>query len=92
MPRQSKAAPPRHILIVDDAESTRLKLARILRAKIESGEHKRGDVLASATLVRDYNVSTRVALHALDVLAANRYVTRPGDFRPYAVIWQTGGS
>jgi DNA-binding GntR family transcriptional regulator len=69
-----------------------VKLARILRAKIESGEYKQGDALASADLMRDHRVSTGVAWHALAVLAANRYVARPGDFKPYVVTWQAGAS
>lgn len=36
MPTQSNAAPRRHILIVDDAESTRLKLARILARSLKA--------------------------------------------------------
>jgi CheY-like chemotaxis protein len=36
MPTRSKAAPRRHILIVDDAESTRLKLARILARSLRA--------------------------------------------------------
>jgi len=31
-----------------------------------------------------------VACNALAMLAANRYVSRPGGFRSYAVIWQAG--
>jgi DNA-binding GntR family transcriptional regulator len=69
-----------------------VKLARVLRAKIESGEHKKGHVLTSANLVREYKVSARVACHALAMLAANRYVASPGDFKPYAVTWQAGVS
>ena len=65
-----------------------VKLARILRAKIESGQHKHGDTLPAADLAQEYGVSVRVAWHALAMLAANRYVHRPGSFACYAVTWQ----
>lgn len=64
-----------------------VKLARILRAKIESGIYEHGDHLSSASLAQEYGVSVRVAWHALAMLAANRYVHRPGRFAPYAVSW-----
>jgi DNA-binding GntR family transcriptional regulator len=65
-----------------------VKLARILRAKIESGEHKHGDPVPAAGLAREHKVSTRVACAALAMLAANRYVARPGSFKPYHVTWE----
>jgi DNA-binding GntR family transcriptional regulator len=65
-----------------------VKLARILRSKIESGEHKHGDTLPAANLAQEYGVSVRVAWHALAMLAANRYVHQSGNFAPYAVIWR----
>ncbi len=52
-----------------------VKLARVLRGKIEAGQYK---------------VSVRVTCNALAILAANRYVSRPGSFRSYSVIWQGG--
>lgn len=67
-----------------------VKLARILRGKIESGQYKRGDAIPAADLVHEYRVSMRVAWAALGMLAANRYLTRPAAFRPYAVNWKTG--
>ena len=67
-----------------------VKLARILRDKIESGEYRRGDNLPAADLAGQYKVSVRVACSALAMLAANRYVSRPGTFRSYRVIWQAG--
>jgi DNA-binding GntR family transcriptional regulator len=67
-----------------------VKLARILRDKIESGQYQRGDILPAADLARQYNVSVRVTCNALAMLAANRYVSRPGPFRSYSVIWPTG--
>jgi DNA-binding GntR family transcriptional regulator len=62
-----------------------VKLARILRAKIESAQYKRGDHLPAADLARQYGVSPRVAWNALAMLAANRYVTCPGSFSSYLV-------
>ena len=67
-----------------------VKLARILRDKIVAGEYRHGDSLPAADLAGQYKVSIRVACNALAMLAANRYVSRPGGFRSYAVIWQAG--
>jgi len=63
-----------------------VKLARVLRDKIESGKYDRGDTLPAADLAREYNVSIRVTYAALATLAANRYVDRPGAFTSYSVI------
>ena len=65
-----------------------VKLARILRGKIESGEYHRGDILPAAELASQYKVSVRVTCSALAMLAANRYVRHAGPFRSYSVIWQ----
>ena len=65
-----------------------VKLARILRAKIESGQHKQGDPLPASDLTHEYGVSVRVAWHALAMLAANRYVHQPGKFASYTVTWR----
>jgi len=43
--------------------------------------------LAASGLVSEHKVSIRVAWQALEMLAANRYVTRAGDFKPYHVTW-----
>ena len=67
-----------------------VKLARILRDKIKSGQYRRGDTLPAAELAIQYNVSVQVTCNALAILAANRYVSRPGNFRSYRVIWQAG--
>jgi DNA-binding GntR family transcriptional regulator len=67
-----------------------VKLARILRAKIESGEYQRGGILPAADLAREYKVSLRVTYCALAMLAANRCVSRPGTFTSYNVTWQAG--
>jgi DNA-binding GntR family transcriptional regulator len=67
-----------------------VKLARVLRDKIESDEYHQGDILRGADLAREYNVSIRVTCAALAMLAANRYVSRPGAFTSYSVIWRAG--
>lgn len=64
-----------------------VKLARVLRGKITSGEHKPGDPLPVAVLASEYHVSAWIAVAALDMLAANQYITRPARFRPYQVTW-----
>jgi DNA-binding GntR family transcriptional regulator len=65
-----------------------VKLARILRAKIETGQHKHGARLPATDLAQEYGVSIRVAWHALAMLAANRYVHQSGRFAPYTVTWR----
>jgi DNA-binding GntR family transcriptional regulator len=64
-----------------------VKLARILRDKIESGQYKLGDALRASDLAHEHRVSVRVTWHALSMLAANRYVSLPGDFKSYKVTW-----
>jgi DNA-binding GntR family transcriptional regulator len=68
-----------------------VKLARILRGKIESDQYQRGNDLPAADLARQYGVSLGVAWHALTMLAANRYVQRSGRFSCYKVTWKAGG-
>jgi DNA-binding GntR family transcriptional regulator len=67
-----------------------VKLARILRARIESGQYQPGDILPAADLAREHKVSIRVTYCALAMLAANRYVSRPGTFTSYCVTWRAG--
>jgi DNA-binding GntR family transcriptional regulator len=67
-----------------------VKLARILRDKIKSGEYKHDDPLPAARLAGEHKVSIRVVWHTLEMLAANRYVHRPGNFASYVVTWQAG--
>jgi DNA-binding GntR family transcriptional regulator len=62
-----------------------VKLARILRDKIKAGDLKRTEPLPSPGLASEYGVSVRVAQAALSMLAANRYVTRPGNSGFYRV-------
>ena len=63
-----------------------IKLARIIRDKITSGQYQHGAPLMAAGLASEHKVSVQVALHALETLAANRYIGRAGDFKPY-VTW-----
>ena len=67
-----------------------VKLARILRSKMQSGEYRQGDTLPAADLAGQYKVSVQVTCNALAMLAANGYVNRPRSFRSYRVIWQAG--
>jgi hypothetical protein len=66
-----------------------VKLARILRDRIKSGDLSRFASLPAAHLSTDYHVSAPVAYAALEMLAANRYVGRPGGTRYYRVTWDT---
>ena len=66
-----------------------VKLARVLRDKIESGKYQPGDILPAADLAHEHRVSVRVAWNALAMLAANRYVVLPGDFKSYQVTWES---
>jgi hypothetical protein len=45
-------------------------------------------VLAANEVSGEYKVSVRITYCALAMLAANRYLSRPGLFRSYSVIWQ----
>jgi DNA-binding GntR family transcriptional regulator len=40
-----------------------VKLARVLRDKIESGTYHRGDILPATDLAHEYSVSIRVTYH-----------------------------
>lgn len=62
-----------------------VKLARVLRDKIEAGEYHHGDTLPAADLAGKYKVSVRVTCNALAMLAANRYLSRSGTFGSYSV-------
>jgi hypothetical protein len=69
-----------------------VKLARIIRDKIKSGGLKRPDTLPASGLATEYGVSAGVAYAALEMLAANRYVGRPGGIGSYRVTWDAGVS
>jgi DNA-binding GntR family transcriptional regulator len=69
-----------------------VKLARIIRAKIESGQYKHGDLVPAADLMSEHKVSKQVAQAALGMLAANGYVASPAYFKPFQVTWDGGRS
>jgi hypothetical protein len=69
-----------------------VKLARIIRGKIESGDYKHGDPIPASSLIGEHRVSMRVAWATLAMLAANRYVARSASFKPYQVIWEAAPS
>ena len=64
-----------------------VKLARILRGKIKTGELARFTTLRASDLATEYHVSAPVAYAALGTLAANRYIDRPTGARYYHVTW-----
>jgi DNA-binding GntR family transcriptional regulator len=65
-----------------------VKLARVLRDKIKSGDLNRPDPPPASGLATYYGVSARVAYAALEMLAANHYIDRPQGHRYYRVAWQ----
>jgi Bacterial regulatory proteins, gntR family len=69
-----------------------VRLARKLRADIESGVLRRRDRIRAAGLSERYGVSEPVARAALSMLAANHYVHRPDRFHAYKVTdeWASG--
>jgi DNA-binding GntR family transcriptional regulator len=67
-----------------------VKLARILRDRIESGDLERLHALPASALATEYGVSTRVAYATLEMLAANRYVGRTTGLKSYRVTWDAG--
>ena len=69
-----------------------VKLARIIRARIQSGQYKRGDRLPAADLMNEHKVSKQVAQAALGMLAANGYVASPAYFKPFRVTWDAARS
>ena len=64
-----------------------VKLARILRGKIKTGELGRFATLRASDLATDYHVSAPVAYATLEMLAANRYIDRLKGARYYHVAW-----
>lgn len=66
-----------------------VKLARILRAKINAGDLSPSADLPALEVATTYRVSIRVSHAALDMLAANRYITRPPNTRHYRVNRRT---
>jgi DNA-binding GntR family transcriptional regulator len=67
-----------------------IKLARIVRDRIEADHYQHGQYIPASALAHEFKVSMRVAENALLTLAANRYVARLGRFKPHQVDWQPG--
>ncbi|MGB6577745.1 MAG: GntR family transcriptional regulator [Streptosporangiaceae bacterium] len=63
---------PMHNDMDADYSPQYVKLARILRAKIESGQYTTGDALQATELAKEHEVAVPVVLHSLAMLAANR--------------------
>jgi DNA-binding GntR family transcriptional regulator len=74
-----------------DYSTQYVKLARVLRDKIESGHYRHGDRLPAGPLTKEYVVSFDVTWNALAMLAANRYVGRPNRSVAYQVTWKPHG-
>jgi hypothetical protein len=81
---------PMHNDMDADYSPQYVKLARILRSKIESGEYKRMDAIPAASVADAYHVSMQVTYAALEMLAANKYVGRSHGVKPYRVTWEAG--
>ena len=64
-----------------------VKLARILRDRIEFGRLGRFTVIRAADLNDEFGVSAQVAYATLEMLTANSYLDRPGNSRCYRVTW-----
>jgi DNA-binding GntR family transcriptional regulator len=66
-----------------------VKLARLLRGRIEDGTYPAGTLLPSSKrLAEAHDVSATTAIHALDMLKSNGYV-RYIVGKPYQVIYGT---
>jgi DNA-binding GntR family transcriptional regulator len=66
-----------------------VKLARIIRDKIEAGEYECMDAVPAAGLAGAYGVSIEVAYAALAMLGANRYVSQVRGLKSYRVTWES---
>ncbi len=64
-----------------------VKLARIIRGKIESGEYKRMDALPAAGLADAYGVSMQVAYAALTIRYDRTSSASRGGSRLVSVGW-----
>jgi hypothetical protein len=57
-----------------DRAPKRIKLARILRARIQRGDFKDGQYISRIELAAEYDVSPNTAFYALSALSAGGYV------------------
>jgi len=95
--RPRPEAPVASLPAVDDMDADYspqyVRLARRVRARIESGALRSSDQVLTTDLAAEYGVSEPVAWAALRMLSANGYVRRPDRFRPYEVTdrWAAPG-
>ena len=68
-----------------------IRLARLLRGRIEDGTYPPGSLLPSATRLAElHTVSKSTARHALEVLVKSGHA-RHIESKPHQVIWQQAG-
>jgi len=68
-----------------------IRLARLLRGRIEDGTYPLGSLLPSASrLAEAHTVSKATARHALDVLVKSGHA-RHIESKPHQVVWQRAG-
>ena len=68
-----------------------IRLARLLRGRIEDGTYPLGSLLPSATRLAElHTVSKATARHALEVLVKSGHA-RHIESKPHQVIWQQAG-
>lgn len=68
-----------------------IRLARLLRERIEDGTYPLGSLLPSAARLAElHTVSKSTARHALEVLVKSEHA-RHIESKPHQVIWQQAG-
>jgi GntR family transcriptional regulator len=68
-----------------------IRLARLLRGRIEDGTYPPGSLLPSATRLAElHTVSKATARHALEVLVKSGHA-RHIESKPHQVIWRQAG-
>ena len=68
-----------------------IRLARLLRGRIEDGTYPLGSLLPSATRLAElHTVSKATARHALEVLVKSGHA-RHIESKPHQVIWRQAG-
>jgi DNA-binding GntR family transcriptional regulator len=68
-----------------------IRLARLLRGRIEDGTYPLGSLLPSATRLAElHTVSKSTARHALEVLVKSGHA-RHIESKPHQVIWRQAG-
>ena len=78
------------VLMDADYTPRYIRLARLLRGRIEDGTYPPGSLLPSATRLAElHTVSKSTARHALEVLISGH--ARHIESKPHQVIWRQGG-